>query len=309
MTPGRATRSPSYGPDVVGRVFLVVAALVAVGCLGLVLLPEDAAAPPGSRPDAVTVTAAGDIGECGGGAPQTAPLVAGERFLALGDLAYPQGSARDFRHCYAPSYGALRDRTYPVPGNHDRMSDGPYFRFFRGRAGTSARPWYSRDIGAWHVVFLDSNCPDAGGCAAGSPQYRWLVRDLAAHPRRCLAAVWHHPRFSSSEYGDDSSVAPFYRAVAAAGGDIVLNGHAHFYERFPRLDAAGNPTPTGMREFIVGTGGADLYPFVAERPASEVRWNEGFGVLRLELAPDGYTWRFLAADGEKVIDSGADSCG
>ena len=269
--------------------------------------PDD---PPAAG--ATRVLAAGDIGECGGAAPETAELLEQVQgpFLALGDIAYPKGAPQDYSDCYDPSYGPFKERTSPVPGNHDYMTDEgrPYFEYFGSVAGTQARPWYSKDIGDWHIVFLDSNCEYIGGCDEKSPQYRWLQDDLAAAQKQCLAAVWHHPRYSSSEYGDNEEVAPMFDAMVAAGGDLVLNGHAHFYERYPRMDGAGQPSESGMREFIVGTGGANLYRFAAINPASQVRWNQGHGLLQLDLGPEGYDWRYLPTDAGVTVDSGSDRC-
>ncbi len=261
---------------------------------------------------ATRVLAAGDIGECGGAAGETAEILEAVPgpFLALGDIAYPKGAPQDYTDCYDPDYGQFRDRTSPVPGNHDYMTDDgrPYFDYFGDAAGTPEQSWYSQDIGGWHLVHLNSNCEFVGGCDEKSPQYRWLVDDLARAQPRCLAATWHHPRYSSSEYGDNEDVSPLYRAMVAAGGDFVLNGHAHFYERYPRMSDANTASESGMREFIVGTGGANLYEFAEVNPSSEVRWNQGHGVLQLDLKPDGYDWRFIATDPAIVVDSGTDTC-
>ncbi len=262
--------------------------------------------------DATRVLAAGDIGECGGAAPETAELLEQVQgpFLALGDIAYPKGAPQDYAECYDPYYGPFKERTLPVPGNHDYMTDAgkPYFDYFGPAAGTQEQPWYSRDVGGWHIVFLDSNCEFIGGCDEQSPQYQWLRDDLAATQSPCVAAVWHHPRYSSSEYGDNSEVAPMFQALVDAGGDLVLNGHAHFYERYPRMGGDGKRSPSGMREFIVGSGGANLYPFATINPESEVRWNQGHGVLQLDLLADGYNWRYLPTDTGVVVDSGSDTC-
>ena len=261
---------------------------------------------------ATRVLAAGDIGECGGAAPETAELLeqTSGPFLAMGDIAYPKGAPQDYQDCYDPSFGPFRDRTDPVPGNHDYMTDdaAPYFSYFGAKAGSQKTPWYAKDIADWHLVFLNSNCEFVGGCDEASPQYQWLKDDLAAHPGRCLAAVWHHPRYSSSEYGDDEGVAALFQAMVEAGGDFVLNGHAHFYERYPRMADDGSESDKGMREFIAGTGGANLYPFAAINPASQVRWNQGHGMLQLDLKPDGYDWRFLSTDEGVTVDSGSDTC-
>ncbi len=270
--------------------------------------PADSPIPPG----ATRVLAAGDIGECGGAAPETSEILeaVGGPFLALGDIAYPKGAPEDYKECYDPYYGQFKDRTRPVPGNHDYMTDDgrPYFDYFGATAGTQEESWYSQDIGSWHIVHLNSNCEYIGGCDENSPQYRWLEQDLVESDTACLAAIWHHPRYSSSEYGDNDEVAPLFTALVDAGGDFVLNGHAHFYERYPRMSGTGTPAESGMREFIVGTGGANLYPFATVNPASEVRWNQGHGVLQLDLKTDGYDWRFIPTDSATVVDSGTDAC-
>jgi len=277
--------------------------------LSLDQAPAVADPPPAN---ATRVIAGGDIGECGGAAPETAELLEQVQgsFLALGDIAYPKGAPEDYAKCYDPYYGPYKDRTLPVPGNHDYMTeDGlPYFEYFGPTAGSQDQSWYSRDVGDWHIVFLNSNCEFIGGCDEQSAQYRWLTDDLAAAQSKCVAAVWHHPRYSSSEYGDNEDVAPMFNALVEAGGDLVLNGHAHFYERYPRMSGDGQTAESGMREFIVGTGGANLYPFATVNPASEVRWNQGHGLLQLDLKSDGYAWRYLPTDTGVVVDSGTDSC-
>jgi len=261
---------------------------------------------------ATRVVAGGDIGECGGAAPETAELLEQVQgpFLALGDIAYPKGAPDDYAKCYDPFYGPYKDRTLPVPGNHDYMTDDglPYFEYFGPAAGSQEQSWYSRDVGDWHIVFLDSNCEFVGGCDEQSPQYQWLTEDLKSAQSKCVAAVWHHPRYSSSQYGDSEEMAPMFNALVAAGGDLVLNGHAHFYERYPRMSGDAQTAESGMREFIVGTGGANLYPFETVNPASEVRWNQGHGLLQLDLGPDGYQWRYLPTDTAVVVDSGSDTC-
>ena len=79
----------------------------------------------------VTIAAAGDIGVCGRAEVEaTARLVDGISgpVLALGDIAYPDGSARDFANCYDPTWGRHRARTRPTPGNHEYHvpGGGPY---------------------------------------------------------------------------------------------------------------------------------------------------------------------------------------
>jgi 3',5'-cyclic AMP phosphodiesterase CpdA len=232
--------------------------------------------------------------------------------LTLGDTVYDDGSTEQFTRCYLPSWGRFRDRTRPVPGNHDYQTAGAggYHGFFGPRAGPPGTGWYSFDLGQWHLVALNSNCAAVGGCQPGSRQERWLRADLNAHPARCTLAFWHHPRFSSgTTHGSDPAVGGLWLALYQAGADVVLTGHEHNYERFAPLDPSGRVDPaTGVREFVVGTGGESHYPLGSPLPGSQARDSGTFGVLRLQLRPLGYDWRFLPAQGGSFKDSGTGAC-
>jgi alkaline phosphatase len=248
--------------------------------------------------------AAGDIASCDQeGDSATAALIEGLKgtVAALGDLVYPAGSAETYAECYDPAWGPFKDRTRPAMGNHDAQDDGgaAYFDYFGDAAGTPDEGWYSYQLGAWHVVVLNSNC-DLVGCDQGSQQLDWLTTDLAQSDSRCTLAYWHHPRFSSGPHGDQAQVAPLWDALAEADADLVLDGHDHLYERFAPQDG-------GVREFTVGTGGQDLYPAETAEPSSEVLIDDAHGVLDLTLHPDSYDWSFIEADGTEA-DSGSDVC-
>ncbi len=269
---------------------------------------------PPATADPVLV-GAGDIAVCGGqGAVATARLV--ERLpgtvFADGDLAYDSGTADEFSKCYDPTWGAFASRTRPVPGNHDwgTGSLSGYLGYWgTGAVGPTGGSWYSFDLGAWHVVVLDADCGrDAvRGCGARSPQLTWLTADLAASSATCTLALWHQPRFSSGQHGDDRAVAPFWDALWAAGAEIVVNGHDHDYERFAPQDPAGRSTEVGIREFVVGTGGAPLRGFRTARANSVTRIATTWGVLALTLHADSYDWRFIGVD-EAVLDAGHGVC-
>ena len=257
----------------------------------------------------VALNAAGDIARCGtDGARRTAALL--DRLdgdiLALGDLAYERGSRKDFRACYDPTWGRFKARTWPAPGNHEYRTEGAagYFAYWGARAGVAGEGYYSFDYGAWHVISLNSSI-DA---ETGSSQDAWLARDLAGTTARCVLAFWHHPVFSSGRHGNNSKMLDLLRRLYAAGASVVLAGHDHIYERFARQNPAGQADAArGIRQFTVGTGGARLYRFDDIRPNSEVRYNDAWGVLRLELAPDRYRWTFIAVDGREV-DKGSENC-
>jgi hypothetical protein len=280
---------------------------------GTTPLPAPAMAPPGEG--VVRVLAAGDIGLCGSlGAMATGALLDVEpdaTVLALGDLAYERGTTEDFARCYDPAWGDARERTIPVAGNHDHETPGaaPLHEYFGAAAGEPGAPWRSVAIGAWRVVLLDSECDRVGGCGEGSAQLAWLREELArSSPETCLMAVWHRARWSSGPHGADPRTDPFWRELAAAGADIVLAAHDHTYERFAPMDASGARADGGIRSWVVGTGGGQLYR-LGERPeTSEAAWDQAHGVLELLLRPDGYDWRFLAAIGEPFEDTGSGTC-
>ena len=274
--------------------------------------------PPMEKPP--VVVAAGDIGVCRTeGDEATAKLVEGidgATVLTLGDNAYPEGSAEDFEECYAPTWGQFKNRTKPVPGNHEYYTQGArgYFEYFGEAAGDPEEGYYSYELGSWHIVALNSNCGEAQiRCSPSSTQVRWLEEDLAANDDEggCTLAYMHHPRFSSgAEHGSYDTVEPMWEALYEAGAELVLSGHEHNYERFAPQDPSGNADPKGgIRQFVVGTGGgASDYPILEPLANSEVRNDETYGVLKLTLRPKGYEWRFLSAEGGEFTDSGSARC-
>jgi hypothetical protein len=226
--------------------------------------------------------------------------------LALGDNQYLQGSLSDYRSYFGQTWGKLKSKIRPVPGNHEYETPGAkgYFGYFGAVAGDPRQGYYSYDGGTWHVIALNS----AIAHDAASRQLYWLKWDLLTHPRQCSLAYWHHPRWSSGEHGNDPSVDPFWRLLYAHHTDIVLNGHDHDYERFARQTPDGVRTMYGIREFVVGTGGKSHYSFESTQPNSLVRNNDTFGVLKLVLHPTSYSWRFLPEAGKTFTDSGWNYC-
>ncbi|HEX6678384.1 MAG TPA: DNRLRE domain-containing protein [Actinomycetes bacterium] len=292
--------------------------------------PAPAAAPGG----AVRVVAAGDVAcdQTRPADPEEGPTVGpscGQRatadlalslhpdaVLPLGDLAYPNGTLAAYRRSYQPAWGRLDRISHPVPGNHEYITSAEsvdaagYHAYFRSSAGGALQGWYSFDLGRWHLIALNGECRAVGGCGPGSPQERWLRADLAAHGEAaCVLAYWHQPRFSSGRHGGDKAYGAFWEDLYRAGAEVVLNGHDHDYERFAPQAPDGRADPDhGIREFVVGTGGVGLRQFRALQPNSETRHNSGFGVLLLELHPNGYAWRFVATAGGSFGDSGSGTC-
>lgn len=276
--------------------------------------------------DPVVVVAVGDI-VCGSGTPShfacqhegTAALARNidpDAFLALGDIQYEKGSLEDFRRYYDPSWGTLKDKTYPAVGNHEyetRDAAG-YFDYFNGvgrddgRAGPRSKGYYSFQLGPWRALSLNSNCAEIGGCGPGSPQEQWLRAELAADTSTCTLAYWHHPRFASGG-PSDTIVAPLWKALEEYNADLVLQGHVHTYERFAPMTSTGTiDEARGVRSFVVGTGGKNVYGFGSTHPGSEAKYGRAFGVLRLVLREGGFDWEFVAQPGTTFADSGSASC-
>ena len=269
--------------------------------------------PRAADPDAVTVVAVGDL-VCAPGKPrnelechheETARLAEEadpDVVLALGDLQYETGTLDAFRRAYDPTWGRLKERTRPAPGNHEFAGGkaNGYFSYFGAAAGEPGKGWYSFDVGSWHVVALNSNCGIVG-CDAGSEQAQWLRADLAASTARCTAAFFHHPWRSSGLHGSTPAVRPLVGILQEHDVELVLGGHDHHYERFA--------PDKGLRQLVVGTGGRSLYPVIGAERGSEVRQSASFGILVLDLGADGYRWRFVAdPTGRPFTDEGEASC-
>lgn len=295
-----------------GSLAIVLLAAIALVSLAIVWqvtrpasLPPYVPLTPSPEPiGAEVVIAAGDIARCDSvhdeGTARVVEGIAGT-VLAIGDNAYESGSPIEYRDCYDPTWGRFLDRTRPVPGNHEYGTNGAagYFGYFGPSVGTPAQPWYAYDLGAWRLYALDSQCLLTDDCD-GQAETAWLRADLAANPRECVLAYWHHPRFSSGRHGDTPEVGPIWATLASAGGDVVLQGHDHLYERFAPID--------GIRSFVLGTGGADHYEFHVIKSGSEVRDAEAFGVLVVTLRDGSYDWRFQASEGNTFVDSGSADC-
>lgn len=267
----------------------------------------DGGIPVGIGGGEVTFNAAGDIADCANsGAQATARLLdslPGD-ILTLGDHVYPEGSRQAFSTCYASTWGRHWARTRPNPGNHDwgEQNGTPYFEYFGASAGPRTG-YHSYNMGAWHVLSLNSNV----GAGVTSPQFQWVQADLAANPSRCTMAIWHHARFSSGTNGNSKEMQQIWWLLDNNGVDLVLSAHEHAYERFAPQNHEGMASPTGMRLLVAGTGGGALTGTGVVQPNSQVR-GSAFGVLRMTLRPDSYSWAFVPAAGSTFTDSGTDVC-
>jgi hypothetical protein len=269
---------------------------------------------PTNTPNSASVVfvGAGDIASCSRTQDEATALLLDNipgTVFTIGDNAYSSGSAANFANCYEPTWGRHKARTRPAVGDNEYSTSGAsgYFNYFGAAAGDPTKGYYSYDVGSWHIIVLNSNCSRVGGCDAESPQGQWLQADLAANPRTCTLAIHHEPLYSSS--GGDSDMRDFWEPLYAAGADIVLSGHRHFYERFAPQNPAGVADPgRGIRAWLVGTGGASLSSLSTIAPNSEVRNNTTYGVLKLTLHPTSYDWQFVPIAGQTFTDSGSAPC-
>jgi LysM repeat protein len=267
--------------------------------------------------DSPVILAAGDIANCTNEEDFLTAYLMDEidgTILALGDNAYEIGSLQEYNDCYGPSWGRHKERTKSVPGNHEYGDQGQagYWAYW-GDVATPLEPgcrenckgYYSFDVGEWHIVALNSEI----NSDAGSEQEQWLRADLAANPTACTLAFWHRPRFTSGRYFARTSGHGIFQALYDYGADVVLVGHDHDYERFAPQNPAGElEYDRGIRQFVVGTGGAPTRDFFFIQPNSEVRDSETHGVLKMTLHPTSYEWEFLPIPGQSFTDSGATDC-
>jgi hypothetical protein len=289
---------------------LGLACVLLLGQIALVL------AAPRLQADAVLV-AAGDIADCDSTRDSdTANLldaIAGT-VATLGDNVYERGTLTQFENCYGPTWGRHKDRTQPSVGNHDYDTSGAagYYTYFGAAASPLDSPctsrckgYYSYNLGAWHIVVLNSET----AAGAGSAQEQWLRADLAANPAACTLAYWHTPRFSSGSSPVSNKTGALWRALYEYGADVVLSAHEHFYERFaPQTPDGVADADHGIRQFIVGTGGRTLRGFATIHPNSEVRNGATWGVLKLTLRAGSYDWVFLPIAGQSFTDTGSANC-
>jgi calcineurin-like phosphoesterase family protein len=253
----------------------------------------------------VTFVGAGDISSCDNNNDElTAQLLDGipGTIFAVGDNAYDSGTSSEFTNCYDPTWGRFKDRIRPVPGNHEYLTSDAsgYFQYFN-----NIPSYYAYNLGSWRIYALNSEID----VSASSEQVKWLQDDLAANPTQCVLAYWHKPRWSSgTHHGSDQTFQTLWQIFYNVGAELVINGHEHNYERFAPMNSAGQADPLGLREFVVGTGGRDLYSFGTLLPNSEVHSDTSFGVLKLTLRPTGYDWQFVPAAGSTFTDSGSADC-
>ena len=292
------------------------------------------------KPPDPVILAAGEVESClGDGDTLTASIIEKMPWatvLALGDQAHPDGTATQYQDCFDETWGRFRSQIRAVPGNRDYHTDqaGGFYTYFGEQSGERGTGWYAFDLGSWRVIGLNTNCEQIGGCDRASPQLLWLADDLATNQRACTLVFGHQARFGSDLRGGDDDLADIWSLLEDHNVDIVLAGHDRSYERFAPQRANATADPAGVRQFVVGTGGADPTkadvdldrsgaftdvgnigrteaPPVSPRDRaanSEIFDTTSRGLLQLVLGDDSYTWTFLPADRALLRDRGRQSC-
>jgi len=296
-------------------------ASMALGVLVACVMAALTAVPGSGQTRTATLVGAGDIASCSQSNDSATARLLGNisgTVFTLGDNVYPYGSAANFRDCYGPTWGKYKKRTKPTLGNHEyydanfnsTTSARSYFDYFGARAGARGKGYYSYDRGSWHIVALNSNCDKVGGCGRRSAQGRWLRNDLANNPSRCTLAYFHRPLYSTGTNVAGPQVKAFWRMLHDRKADVIVNGHAHRYERFAPMTPSGTRSANGIRQIVAGTGGAGGGGEISYGDAPNLQRvkTDVFGVLKLSLRSDSYEWKFVRAAGKAFTDSGTTSC-
>ncbi|MEM6528352.1 MAG: metallophosphoesterase, partial [Chloroflexota bacterium] len=230
----------------------------------------------------------------------------------VGDHVHPDATTQAYADCYAPTWGRYREITLPAIGNHDRPTRATldYFNLpdnetLPGTLDLTLYDYgvYSVALDTWLFVFLNIDVPTT----IREQQRTWLDTTLAASDAACTAAFWHQPLFSSGTHGGYTPVREFWQILETHGADLVFNGHDHHYERFEPQTSIGQAWPTGIQQFVVGTGGYYLYDVGTPLANSAFHLEQEWGVLELTLYTSAYSWKFINLDDE-VMDGGALAC-
>jgi hypothetical protein len=232
-------------------------------------------------------------------------------FLFLGDI-YEYGTHTENLNHYGVSaldsssptlWGKFANVTQPTTGNHEKNYISDWTDYWHGRP-----TFTSFTFGG--VLFFDLY--SSGTANFSQAQYDMVNNALANNPPACIVGFWHHPVLLGSSV--NSIKLPMWQLLANNGGDLVLNGHAHWMGEYEPLDA--NLQPGGaahMIELISGAGGHQLAAAKTDSRQVFTKGNTG-GVVYLTLngAANGGTatslsWQWKDVNGN-VLHSGSTNC-
>ena len=261
-----------------------------------------------------TLLAAGDVASCWSSGDESVSRLLDTLPGTIAIRATPSRTTgtRRVRRVLRPSWGRHKSRIKPAVGDHEYSTPGAggYFDYFGSAAGTAGKGWYSYDLGAWHVVVLNSNCDEIGGCGPGSEQYAVAAAGPGIERRRLPRRLLAPPaleRRHDARLADE--LGPFWELLYQYRAEWVLGGNDHTYQRFaPQTPDGTLDRERGIRQFVVGEGGTMHYPLGPPLENTEAQNTGAFGVLRLSLHAGSYDWRFMAQEGKSFTDSGSTSC-
>lgn len=272
--------------------------------------PNDDLTPIYSSAQSVHFAVIGDFGQNGQAEADVAALVKSwnpDFIITTGDNNYPNGSKltidknigqyyHEYIGAYSGSYGngARQNRFFPALGNHDWHTTtcflnpcrGAYFGYF---ALTGNERYYDFIWGPIHFFVLDSISREPDGTSSDSKQGLWLKDRLAASPSSWNVVIMHYPPYSSGEHGSNTGMQWPYKEW---GGNAVLSGHDHTYERIIVND---------FPYFVNGLGGDSQYKFNTPISGSQVRFNQDYGAMLVDVNSQTLTFKFITRMG-KLID-------
>ena len=284
-----------------------------------------------------TMVGAGEITTCAssGGPLGTAHVVdsilkaePGAIAFTAGNNLADMGAGTTFQNCFDPKWGSFKSRTYYSIGNGDfgtdRGPDGVYNYYGDGTAAGTAmvahKGWFSFDKGSWHIIVLNTSDWEHGPSTYGidptlkpvpSEQVDWLSADLQANTKPCVMAIsWERRMYTttSGTAGRNSNMIPITTLLHDYGADLIVSAKDKVYERFlPVTPVDGSlDANKGLVQFIVGTGGrswdqANDSTTVAVR-GSMIK--NTWGVLKLTLAENSYSYEFVATSPTTKSDKG-----
>ena len=244
--------------------------------------------------------AVGDFG-CSSNTVSTVNNIAGknpEIVFGLGDYSYqPTGT------CFFNTIAPIDSITKITFGNHED-DDTEGFSGYITHFGLS-QTYYSFNHQNTHILVLDT---DRNSYSTGSDQYNFAVSDLQAASQApdidWIIVYFHKPIYTSptSTSAESSFRSTYHPLFDQYGVDLVLQGHAHNYQRTYPLsynpNSPSNPIvtsssttdymdPPGAIFAIVGTGGVNFHALSGKASYVITQQDDFFGQLDIKIANNG----------------------
>lgn len=237
------------------------------------------------------------------------------RFIIhTGDIAYQQGTASQLRAQFIEYYSnSIKNKTYPTLGNHDDYTDngGPYLGYFAKQLNSASKGaggrYYSKDIGKFHIVSLDTNDSLAQLAKGDNSMIDWLIDDLSKTRDEEIVVFFHHPPFAgnttheSNEFVKEKLVPVFDKYKVR----LVFSGHNHNYLRTCKLTYSSSKElcqPQGTTYIVTGGGGKDIYQFKQPTPAYVASQSATYHFVKTELIQNKLHLTAIDENGKSIDD-------